>query len=157
MDGNFLRFLRKKDKIMTVSLPTSSPRLLSYPIALIILCLFSVLTANPQDINHELPPYYIYSTCREVACHIKNYNNTSYCISSHSDENDVIIKFKDKKEKQKIGYKKFIKKEYTKSAITNKTKIKNKVNHTKTPYFLSHFHFATADQNADRGCKNKFI
>jgi len=48
-------------------------------------------------------------------------------------------------------------KEYTKSTIQNKLFCDNKVNKSNTPCFLSHFHFATTDPNADRGCKNKFI
>ena len=48
-------------------------------------------------------------------------------------------------------------KDNTKQTIQNKLLCDNKVNKSNTPCFLSHFHFATTDPNADRGCKNKFI
>jgi len=70
-------------------------------------------------------------------------------IDTHHSRKTIFDKSIDKKEK--------IKKEHTKSTIQNKLLCDNKVNKSNTPCFLSHFHFATTDPNADRGCKNKFI
>ena len=52
---------------------------------------------------------------------------------------------------------KVIKKESKYRPICYKSNLDGRALIKNTPCFLSHIHFATSDQNADRGCKNKYL
>ena len=79
-------------------------------------------------------------------CTVENTNHISLCSISYRFIDIKIHEFK-KNIKIESKYRPIC----YKSNLDGKDMIKN------APSFLSHLHFATSDQNADRGCKNKYL
>jgi len=129
-------------------------------IVLLSLFLFSISFTIPHEINHKLVPYFLSSegkiTKKLIEC-LNHYNIQINTEQNHLAKKSTHIIFVDKKEKQKKDYKNTTKKEHIKTTFLNKICLHSKVNELNHPCFLSHFHFATTNPNADRGCKNKFI